>query len=438
MAIQSKLGRFDLTMIIISFIIGVGIFRTPSLVAEDAGRPSIFYLAWIIGGIMSIFGALTFAEIGSRMPVAGGYYKLFSICYHPAFAFMLNWAMVITNAGSAVGIAFLGAEYIRPVLVPLEWQHLISAKLIAAGVVTLLFTLNFLGIRMGSRVQNILSILKIIMILGLCAAVFGNGNYLSSAPDIALPTPGVLGAIGLCLIPISFTLGGYQNTINLGADVKDPKRNMPIGIFSGMTVVVILYLLVNFAYCRVLGFNNLKTMSLPAAELAKSFMGEYGYKATSIIVFVSALGFINSSFMHNPRIYYAMAEDKVLPPIFKTVNPDTQIQEFALIFFFILAVVSILLLDSFNRIISYVEFIDTISLAFAAGAVFILRRREKKLKSEFTGYRVLLYPFVPALFIVLQLWVCYNIMTSQTTEALYGWVIFICGLPLYYIIKRLI
>ncbi|HXP53104.1 MAG TPA: amino acid permease, partial [Bacteroidia bacterium] len=365
MAIQSKLGRFDLTMIIISFIIGVGIFRTPSIVAKDAGTADIFYLAWIIGGIISIFGALTFAEIGSRMPVAGGYYKIFSLCYHPAFAFMLNWAMVITNAGTAVGVALIGAEYIRPVLIPTAWQHLISAKLIAAGVLTVLFTLNFLGIRMGSRVQNILSTLKILMILGLCFAVFGTHNAVASIPTLALPNTSAIAAIGLCLIPISFTLGGYQNTINLGADIKDPKKNMPIGIFAGMTIVIILYLLINFAYCNVLGFDNLKNMSLPVSELAKNLFGEYGFKITSIIVFVSVLGFINTSFMHNPRIYYAMAEDNVLPQVFKSVNSDTQTQEFGLIFYFSLTIISMVFLESFSKIISYVEFIDTISLAFA-------------------------------------------------------------------------
>jgi APA family basic amino acid/polyamine antiporter len=434
MAIQSKLGRFDLTMIIISFIIGVGIFHTPSIVAKDAGTADIFYLAWIIGGIISIFGALTFAEIGSRMPVAGGYYKIFSLCYHPAFAFMLNWAMVITNAGTAVGVALIGAEYIRPVLIPTAWQHLISAKLIAAGVLTVLFTLNFLGIRMGSRVQNILSTLKILMILGLCFAVFGTHNAVASIPTIALPSTNTLAALGLCLIPISFTLGGYQNTINLGADIKDPKKNMPIGIFAGMTIVIILYLLINFAYCNVLGFDNLKNMSLPVSELAKNLFGEYGFKITSIIVFVSVLGFINTSFMHNPRIYYAMAEDNVLPQVFKSVNSDTQTQEFGLIFYFSLTIISMVFLESFSKIISYVEFIDTISLAFAAGAIFIFRKRETL--SEYNGYRVLLYPVLPAIFILLQAWVCYSIITTQSTEALYGMIIFVGGLPLYYLIKK--
>ncbi|HSY76515.1 MAG TPA: amino acid permease [Bacteroidia bacterium] len=436
MAIQSKLGRFDLTMIIISFVIGVGIFRTPSIVAKDAVTPSIFYIAWIIGGIVSIFGALTFAEIGSRMPVAGGYYKVFSQCYHPAFAFMLNWALVITNAGSAVGVALLGAEYIQPVLIPADWQHIFTTKLIAGTVLTVLFTLNYLGIRMGSRVQNVLSALKVLMLLGLCCAVFGNDHPTSETVTTTLSASGTIGALGLALISISFTLGGYQNTINLGADIQNPNRNIPIGIFSGMAIIIVLYLLINFAYCSVLGFNNLKNMQLPAAELAKSFLGENGYKATSIIVFVSVLGFINTSFMHNPRIYYAMAEDKVLPPIFKKVNDSTQTQEFGLSFFFALNIISLLFLDSFNKIINYVEFIDTLSLAFAAASIFILRRRKSQL--DYKGYRVLLYPVIPTLFIMLQLWVCYNVFHSHITEAEYGMVIVTGGFPLYYLIKRLL
>ncbi|HTA81660.1 MAG TPA: amino acid permease, partial [Bacteroidia bacterium] len=225
MAIRSKLSRFDLTMLIVSFVIGIGIFQTPALVAEKAGTPLIFYTAWVLGGIISLFGALTFAEIGARLPVAGGYYKIFSQCYHPAFAFMLNWAVVITNAGSAVGVALVGSNYIAPVIVPLNWQHIISAKLIAATVLAIIFGFNYLGIKMGSRVQNVLSILKIVMILSLCFAVFGSKNPI---PDTNVMPAGIspLEALGMSLISIFFTFGGYWNTVNLGADIQNPRRNI--------------------------------------------------------------------------------------------------------------------------------------------------------------------------------------------------------------------
>ena len=186
MSIKPKLGLFDLTMITVSLVIGIGIFKTPSIVAQKAETPLIFFAAWILGGIVSICGALTFAEIGSRMPVAGGFYKIFSHCYHPAFAFMLNWSLVITNAGSAVGVAIVGAEYINPVLktiispalIPHLFAHGNGIKLTAITVILVLFGLNYLGIKMGARTQNLLSMVKIITILIFCFAIFGNHHTL--------------------------------------------------------------------------------------------------------------------------------------------------------------------------------------------------------------------------------------------------------------------
>src|SRR5580658_1227411 len=152
-------------MIVVSLVIGIGIFRTPSIVAEKAGSPFIFFTAWILGGVVSICGALTFAEIGSRFPAAGGFYKIFSYCYHPAYAFMLNWSLVIINAASAVGVAIVGAEYINPLILPANLQNETGIQLTSATVILVLFVLNFLGIKMGSRAQNVLSSVKIIMIV---------------------------------------------------------------------------------------------------------------------------------------------------------------------------------------------------------------------------------------------------------------------------------
>ena len=288
MTIQSKLGRFDLTMIVVSFVIGIGIFKTPSIVAADAGTPLIFYCAWLLGGIVCICGAFTFAEIGSRLPVAGGYYKIFSYCYHPVFAFMFNWALIFTNAGAGVAVALVGAEYIQPVIIPEQWMHIFTPKVIAAMVVTGIYIVNYLGIKMGARVQNLLSGLKIVMILLLCLPLFGhNAPAPDTAPVVTHSITGAIGALGISLIAIFFTFGGYQNTMNLGADIKEPQRNIPMGIFGGMTIVLILYLLLNLAYCQVLGFENIKGKSLIAAELAKSFFGNAGFKITSITVFIS-------------------------------------------------------------------------------------------------------------------------------------------------------
>src|SRR5471030_2952021 len=172
MSIKPKLSRFDLTMIVISLVIGMGIFATPSEVAIKAGNAWIFFGAWIFGGVVTLCGALTFAEIGARFPATGGFYKVFSYCYHPAFAFMINWVLVISNAASVAAVALIGADYIRPFLLPANLQNDMGTKIITITSVAILYVINFLGIKMSARTQNVLMIFKIGLIVLICAAIF--------------------------------------------------------------------------------------------------------------------------------------------------------------------------------------------------------------------------------------------------------------------------
>jgi APA family basic amino acid/polyamine antiporter len=438
MSIKPKLTFFDLSMIVVSFVIGVGIFKTPSIVAQKAGSPFIFFTAWILGGVISICGALTFAEIGSRFPTAGGFYKIFSYCYHPAYAFMLNWSLVIINAASAVAVALVGAEYINPVLLPADLQTKLALKLTAVSVILVLFALNYLGIKTGARTQNVLSLIKIILMAGFCLALFGNYQAQVKVPVATISEGhGFIMALGASLISVFFTYGGYQNTINLGADIQQPKKNMPRGIFAGMGIVITLYLILNFVYFKVLGFTNLQSSALPAADLAGAFFGSAGRKITSVAIFISVIGFINTSMMSNPRVYYAMAEDGILPQIFKRVNTKTMTQEFGLSFFIALTLVSLFVLDTFDRIVNYVMFIDSLSLVSAAATIFIFRKRAA-LEGLEEGhiFRIKWFPFVPIIFMIVLLVVTVNVVISDSTSALYGFIIFLAGYPLYWLLKK--
>src|ERR1700710_2504434 len=164
MSIKPRLNRFDLTMIVISLVIGMGIFASPSVVATKAGSSWVFFGAWIFGGIVTLCGALTFAEIGARYPSTGGFYKVYSYCYHPAFAFMINWVLVISNAASVAAVALIGSDYIKPFLLPASLQNDLGTKLITITSVLILYVINFLGIKMSARTQNALMIFKIAMI----------------------------------------------------------------------------------------------------------------------------------------------------------------------------------------------------------------------------------------------------------------------------------
>jgi len=434
MAIQPQLKRFDLTMIVVSLVIGVGIFRTPAVVAEKAGSEWIFFAAWIFGGLISVCGALTFAEIGARLPAAGGYYKIFSYAYHPAYAFMLNWSQVIINAGSSAGVAIIGAEYITPVMFPNATNPETVVKIFAVSIILFLFGINYAGIKMGARTQNFLSMLKIIMIAGFCFAIFGNH---SNAASPIISTSGdinFMSAFGVALISIFFTYGGYQQTVNFGADVVEPNKNIPRAIFMGLGIVITLYLLLNITYVKVIGFEEMKTAPLIAKTLAEALFGPIGATIISIVLFTSVLGFLNTSILSNPRVYYAMAEEKILPPVFKSVNTKTQVQEFGLTFFIAVMIASVYLLGSFEKIVNYVLFIDSISLASAAAAIFILR---KKSDLNYSGFKMKGFPVVPIVFIVTLLFVTYNTIISDEKSSFYGFLIFIGGLPLYYLMHKL-
>ncbi len=434
MPINPKLRTFDVAMIVVSLVIGVGIFRTPAMVASAASHPLLFFLAWILGGLVSICGALTYAEIGSRYHVPGGFYKIFSHCYHPAYAFMVNWVLVLTYGAGAAGVALIGVEYLAPVVFPESWQTKYGINTTVILLVLFFGMLNYLGIKTGARTQNILSATKIIMLLALFAGIF----YATDVPPETLPLPDppdFIGALGISLIAIFYTYGGYQQTMNFGGDIKNAAKGIPRGIMVGMGIVIILYLGVNYAYYHVLGFERLMHSKLVASDMAGRIFGPAGFKLVSIMIFVSVMGFVNVTIMSVPRVFYAMADDGMLPAVFKKVNPKTQTQEFALVFFIGIIILSVFLLGTFEKIVSYVMSIDSIALATGAATLFILRKRHE---GDFAGYRIPFYPVTPLIFILFLLIVTVNVLISDTVPAMIGLGLFAAGLPLYYLLKKFI
>lgn len=438
MSIIPKLNRFDLTMIVISLVIGMGIFGSPSDVAVKAGSTWIFFGAWIFGGIVTLCGALTFAEIGARYPTTGGFYKVFSYCYHPAFAFMINWVLVISNGASVAAVALLGAEYINPILLPANYQDATGTKLTTILTVLLLYVINFLGIKLSARAQNLLTIFKVAMIIILCTAVFKSDvkphNIIAAMPH----SGSVITAFGLSLVAVFFTYGGYQQTINFGGDIINAKTNIPKAIFFGIGTVITLYLAINYAYYAVLGIGGLQQTHTLAAKLAGVIFGTIGYKITSILMFVSVLAYVNVNILSNPRVYYAMAEDGILPPIFKRINTKTQVQEFGMSFFVAAILIILFFVGSFSEMLRYVMFFDTIGLSLAALAIFILRKKTKDM--DISGiYTIKWFPLIPLIFILSYWFVTINIFITfreNPYAALLCLGAYALGLGIYYIGAR--
>jgi APA family basic amino acid/polyamine antiporter len=437
MSIKPQLNRFHLTMIVISLIIGMGIFATPAEVAIKAGNAWIFFGAWIFGGLVSLCGALTFAEIGARYPVTGGFYKVFSYCYHPAFAFMINWVLVISNAASVAAVALIGSDYIRPFLLPAGLQNDMGTKIITITSVMILYLINFLGIKMSARAQTVLIIFKMAMIVLICTTVF-KSNYIPSTVAAVPHTGSMITAFGLSLVAVFFTYGGYQQTINFGGDIINAKTNIPKGIFFGIITVIILYLSINYAYYHALGIGGLQNNKALAATMVGIIFGATGYKITSILIFASVLAYVNVNVLANPRVYYAMAEDGILPPIFKKVNPKTQVQEFGMSFFIAAIIVILFFVAKFSEMLKYVMFFDTIGLSLAAVAIFLLRKKTKHLDG--TGiYTIKWFPLVPVIFIISYWFVTINIFITfreNPYAALICLAAYAVGLVIYYTCTR--
>jgi APA family basic amino acid/polyamine antiporter len=438
MASKNKLGLFSLTMIVIGLVIGMGIFRTSKDAANAALTPSIFFAAWIIGGLVAFCGALTYAEIGSRYPVTGGYYKIFSYAYHPSIAFAINCIILISNAASLSGVALIGSEYIAPLIFKSETTSTLKA-FIAMAAIIIFYGVNLMGLRMSSRTQNVLMLIKISMVVILIASLFFPSLYNTASQAVVDLKTKSFGAIllsfGVALKATSFTYGGYQQTINFGEEIENPKRNIPRGIFVGIIVIVSLYLLVSFAYYKVIGFNELKNTSGIAAIISEKMFGPAGKYASSILLFIAVLAYVNVLLLSNPRVMYAMSEDGILPASFKKKDEKKDVLTVSLTVFAAICIVVLFFADTFDKILSFTIFLDSIGMATSAATIFVLRKRTKHLDG--TGiYSMKLYPLMPVIFVLTYLFVGTVIAITFPKYAVIGLSVFAVFLIIYFLVYK--
>ncbi|HYE55872.1 MAG TPA: amino acid permease [Chitinophagaceae bacterium] len=437
MAKLNKLNLFDLTMIVIGLVIGMGIFRTASNSAQAALTPTIFFTAWFAGGLIALCGALTYAEIGSRFPITGGYYKIFAECYHPSIAFGINCIILISNAASLSGVALIGSEYISQIIFQQPPADFVKA-LIAMAAIILFYGVNLMGLRMSSKTQNVLMMIKISMLLMLIMALFFPQHYNETPAATATSDASwndIIKSFGIALIAVSFTYGGYQQTINFGDEVINPRKTLPKGIFIGILVIIALYLAVNFSYYKLIGFEELKNSKGIAAIIAEKLFGPTGRYAFSILLFIAVLAYVNVLLLSNPRVMYAMSQDGILPAAFKKREEKKDVLTVSLTVFAAICIVVLFFADTFDKILSFTIFLDSIGMAFSAGTIFILRKRTRHLNN--TGiYTMKLYPLMPLIFIAAYIFVGTNIAINTPKYAAIGLGVLAVFIGIYFLTRN--
>lgn len=433
---RQLLNLFDITMIVIGLVIGMGIFRTASDSARAAITPNVFFISWIVGGLIALCGALTYAEIGSRYPITGGYYKIFATCYHPSIAFGVNCIILISNAASLSGVALIGSEYIAQIIFDGPTSDFTKA-LIAMTAIGLFYGINLMGLRMSSTTQNILMVVKIGMILLIVSAVF----FPASTPQVSQvaatsdwSTMDYIKSFGLALIAVSFTYGGYQQTINFGDEVKHPQKNLPRGIVIGILVIILLYLSVSYAYYHIIGFEELKQAKGIAAIVAERMFGSTGRYAFSILLFIAVLAYVNVLLLSNPRVMFAMSEDGILPKAFSKKD-DKGVLTVSLTVYAIISVVVLFFADTFDKILSFTIFLDSIGMAFSAATIFIIRKRTAHLDKK-SIYSMRLFPLMPVVFITAYVFVATSIAIDQPTTALTATGVLAVFLAIYFFTQK--
>jgi APA family basic amino acid/polyamine antiporter len=432
---KQKLNLFSFTMIVVGLVIGMGIFRTAATSAKDAIQPSVYFAAWILGGVVAFCGALTYAEIGSRYPVTGGYYKVFSYAYHPSVAFAINCIILVSNAASLSGVAIIGSGYITKLFPQYHWTD-VDKALISSVAIIVFYIINLMGLKMSSKAQNILMLIKIAMIIFLIGALFFTSSYAEQTVTTATASSmDWIKSLGVSLIAVSFTYGGYQQTINFGSEVDKPTKNIPKGIFFGIAIIIVLYLLVNLSYYTIIGFQNMKTEREIAYVVINKIFGTAGANIFSFFLFFGVLAYVNALLLSNPRVMYAMSDEGTLPKVFSKQSSKNGVLTVSLTVFAAMCIVILFFSQQFEEILSFTIFLDCFGMIGSSATIFYLRKKTKHLDN--TGiYKMKLYPLLPLIFIAVYAFVCVSIVIQSPKTALIGVGVLAAFMIIYFVSKK--
>ena len=428
--LRRELGLLDATMINAGTTIASAIFIVPSTVALVFQATMPILLLWVVGGLVSLFGALCVAELGAAMPEAGGQYVYLGRAFHPVFGFLYGWtAFLIINTASVATIAHGFANYLAR-LVPLSPE---SLPAVASASIVVLTLLNLRGIRTGAVTQNIFTLTKIgaLAAIPLLALVLPGGSTQNLEPMWPAPGTGLL-AVGPALVAILWAYDGWIESSYVGSEIKDPGRILPRSILYSTLIVTGVYVAANAAYLYLLGPAKMAGAGLVAAEAMQVVMGQWGERFIAAAIVVATLGANNGIIFTAPRIPYAMAQQGMFFGWATRLHPKTKSPNVLLLVQMVVAVIYAMS-GTYDKLLTYVVFASFLFYALSALAVMVLRKREPDLPRP---YRTWGYPVTPVLFILFAVYLVADSFRSTPRESAIGVGIVLLGLPAYWYWKR--
>jgi APA family basic amino acid/polyamine antiporter len=445
--LSRDLGVSHASAVVVGTIIGSGIFLVPAEMMQAVGSAKLVYLAWLVGGLLSFFGALTYAELGAMKPQAGGEYVYVRDAYGPLGGFLYAWTWFVIAKPASVATIATGLVRILGSFSVLSFfsEQLFSAnifshafdvtwgQLVAIAAAILISVLNYLGVKKAGEFQLVFTVLKVVIILGIVIVCFSGAGSASGrgwsnfAGTFAGARGGVAGFMA-ALVAALWAYDGWNDLNMVAGEVKDPERNLPIALIAGVATVALLYVLVNAGVQYVLPANAIAASPRPASDAVALVMGHTGAAIVSAGMAVSMLVTLNGTIMSGARVPFAVARDGYFFSALAEVNPRFHTPSVAIVSQAALSILLLLLGGNFRQLFSLAIFAEWLFYMIAASTVFVFRRRDPQAARP---YRVLGYPYVPALFVAVAAVLLFYTFRETWPNSWYGSLVILAGIPVF-------
>ncbi|MBC7884908.1 MAG: amino acid permease [Saprospiraceae bacterium] len=429
--LRKALKTGGLTMIVIGACIGSGIFVTPASTMKYIPHHGYAILAWVLGGIIAFFGAMTFSELGSRFPKEGGVYVYLKNAYGNLAGFLYGWIiLLIVNTGALAALGLALADYLKFFLPVSDGQK----SMIAIAVIWGLTIVNIFGVNISQLFASVFTGLKLLAIIIIILAGFcylPNSTHQINLDLTSDIPPDLLSGVLLAFIGVFWSMGGWHHATYLSGEAVNPQKTVPRAMLMGTLAVTLLYILIIFSYMILLPSHTMAQSDRVAGDAVSAIISNGG-KFVSIAISISIFGTIGIYTMTAPRIYYAMAKDGIFFRFLADVSPRYGTPYKAMIFQSIWATILILIWGSFIKIITFVTFMDILFMSLATGTIFIFHRQT----TNNDGFKLKFYPWIPIIYLIVTVAFVLNTLVDLNVESWVGMGILISGVPVYYYFRH--